>query len=145
MNRAVPGGGEACEPRAAPIRRSPQLGLLWGGVAATLVLLSPWAAELGTGLPACLLKTMLGIPCPACGTVRTAMALSHLDVPAAIALNPLATAALLVLILGGLLAGGMAVLGSEVRQPAHYPGWLRVFATALILANWGWLLAAGRV
>ena len=121
------------------------LGALWGAVAATLVLLSPWVAGWTRGLPPCVLKAMTGIPCPGCGTVRTAIALSHVDLSAAFALNPLAAVALLALVGGGLIAGVLAALGREIPRPTSYPTWVRLLAAGLILGNWAFILGAGRV
>ena len=45
-----------------------QLALLWGGVAAALVALSPLAARFAAYLPACPLKSLSGFPCPGCGS-----------------------------------------------------------------------------
>ncbi|MEO6325751.1 MAG: DUF2752 domain-containing protein [Thermoanaerobaculia bacterium] len=141
MSGVMPGTGA---PRAGA-RRQPQLGLLWGGVAASLVVLSPWAASWGTLLPPCALKSLFGVPCPACGTTRSAIALSRFDLPGAFSWNPLATAALMALVAGGLVAGVLAMRGREVPQPVRYPPWARGLAVALIAGNWLWLLAQGRV
>lgn len=48
--------------------------------------------------PTCLVRLALGIPCPACGLTRAALALAHLDLAAAQRFHPLAAALLVVTI-----------------------------------------------
>lgn len=120
-----------------------QLGLLWGGVAAVLMLLSPWAEALAATLPACPVKTLLGVPCPSCGAARSALALARLDLAAAVAASPLAAAGWLALVGGGILASLLALGGREVPEPRVLPRPIRLGAAAAILANWLYLLRAG--
>lgn len=125
-----------------------QLGLLWGGVAAALVALSPLAPRLAAGLsavlPVCPLKLLAGIPCAACGSTRAALALARLDVVAAFAVSPLAALAWCLLVAGGLAAGGAALAGRELPEP---PVWLaprvRWALIAALLANWAYLIWSG--
>ena len=121
-----------------------QLGLLWGAVAVALMLLATDAERLAQSLPGCTFKVVLGIPCPTCGVTRVALALAHLEVAAALRINPLATVLLLVLVLGGLIAGG-ATLGGH---PPKEPRWdlrpvERLGLVLVIVANWAYLVARG--
>ena len=123
------------------MRPGRQLGLLWGGTAAGLIALSPLAARLATGIPACPLLTVVGIPCPACGTTRAALALSSLDPLGALALNPLAAFAWLALVGGGLVAGVYALMGGEVREPRWFvSAGARIATVVVLLLNWGYVL-----
>lgn len=124
-----------------------QLGLFWGLVAVALVALSPLAPRVAAGLPACPLKVWVGWPCPGCGTTRAALALAELDPLAAFAISPLAAAGWTLLVVGGLVAGGMAAVGLETPAP---PGWtprrlaaFRFTAAAALAGNWLYLLATG--
>ena len=103
------------------------------GVAVAGIALSPLAAVVAGLLPPCLFRQWVGVPCPSCGATRAILALGRLDVAAAVAVNPLACAALVSLIAAGLVA----------------PWWLRfggslpVFTTAARRALlWGALAAA---
>ncbi len=94
----------------------------------------------------CAFKAFTGLPCPTCGSTRAAAHLARLDLAGALALNPLATAAAAALVAWGLLdlvlmARGRA-LGLEVSPPVARV--LRVAAVAALLANWAYLVAAGR-
>lgn len=120
-----------------------QLGLLWGGVAAALVALSPLAPRLAAAAPACPLKSLAGLPCPTCGTTRAALALADLDLAAAFTVSPLAALGWILLIAGGLIAGGLALLGIGVREPGHLPVWVRLTGLGLLLANWAYLMWSG--
>ncbi len=129
-----------------------QLGFFWGGAAAALlagwVVLGPAAGDVvgsaGAALPACGFKAVTGLPCAGCGTTRAIVALSRLDLGAALGWNPLATASVLFAFFGGLAAGLLALLGRGVREPARWPGWARLLAAGAIAANWVFLVAAGR-
>lgn len=126
-----------------------QLGLLWGSVALVLLgaaplVAGPAGAALGAALPPCAFKTLTGLPCAGCGTTRAVLALARLDVAGAFLLNPLATAAALFVLLGGLLAGLLALLGRGVREPARWPGWARLLAAGALAANWAFVALAGR-
>lgn len=128
-----------------------QLGLLWGSVAGTLVVLSPLAAQLAGRLPACPLKSLTGLPCPGCGTTRAALALGDLDPLAAFAVSPLAAAAWVLLIAGGLLAGGLALAGVEPpalsrwvdRWSGQWSLGARLAFLAALALNWLYLLYTG--
>lgn len=121
-----------------------QLGLLWGAVASALLLLSPLGARLAQALPGCPFKAITGWPCPGCGSTRSALALAHLDLGAALAVSPLATLAWVALIGGGLIAGGLALAGRPLREPrGSVPRWLRWAVMLGIAVNWAYLLAHG--
>lgn len=126
------------------MRPGRQLGFLWGGTAALLVLLSPFGSTLAGALPACPLKRFTGLPCPSCGATRTALALAHLDFAGAFDVSPLATLAWLGVIAGGLAAGLAAVAGYAVPDlPRRIPlGW-RLGAVAIVVVNWIYLIWHG--
>jgi hypothetical protein len=129
----------------APAGRLP-LGAILGGIAVF------GAAVVGVfhldRLPftVCYLKAFTGIPCPTCGSTRAVGCLAHGDLPGAFAMNPLATAALLALLPWAmadlaLLTRGRA-LGLSVSPGAGRV--LRLVVVVTILANWAYLIAAGR-
>ena len=94
----------------------------------------------------CAFKALTGLPCPTCGSTRAAAQLAHLDLAGGFAMNPLFVASAGVLAAWGiadllLMARGRA-LGVEVAPAIGRA--LRVAAVAAILANWGYLIAAGR-
>ena len=121
-----------------------QLGLLWGGVAAALVLLSPLAPELARGLPPCLLKAVTGLPCPTCGAARVTLALARFDIAGALLMNPLVTLAAVVVVGGGIWSGARALAGRSVWQPpANLSNASRVGMVLAVLANWAYLVWAG--
>ncbi len=121
-----------------------QFGFLWGGAALALILISPFGEFMTGALPACPMKTFVGLPCPGCGTTRAALALAHLDLVAAFELSPLAALAWTLFVAGGLLAGTFAALGRPVPQPpTRLPGWARVAVVTLVLVNWVYLITHG--
>lgn len=121
-----------------------QTGFLWGGAAIALIGGAPFAPLFASALPDCLVKSIVGLPCPGCGSTRAYIALGRLDLAAALHLNPLATIGIIGFVLGGLAAAALALLGRPLTEPARYPVWLRVTAAGLVAANWVWLLVDGR-
>lgn len=102
------------------------------------------AAGLGnllSGVSLCGVKILSGLPCPFCGGVRATAALAHGSLIEALAWNPAVT-----LLHAGMFASGVFLIFG--RTPAWLvPGRQRlVFLAALVilLANWIYLIAAGR-
>lgn len=121
-----------------------QLGLLWGLVAVLLVVMAPLAPRLVTALPICPVRAVFDLPCPSCGTSRAALALSRFDLPGSIAANPLAALAWVILVVGGLIAGMLALAGIPLREPRWRLSLRsRAALVAIVLANWLYLLGAG--
>ena len=94
----------------------------------------------------CYFKTLTGYPCPTCGTTRAFARLFWRDLPGALAMNPLATAGVLLLALWGvadlaLLPRGRA-LSLELSSSAGRLA--RLVAVALLVVNWAYLVVAGR-
>lgn len=121
-----------------------QLGLLWGLVALLLVAIAPVAPQFVTTLPACPLRTLIALPCPTCGAMRAALALSRFDLWGAVMANPLAALAWILLEAGGVVAGILALADVPVREP----NWQlsvrsRAVLVTILLANWLYLLGAG--
>lgn len=118
-----------------------QLGLLWGAVAVLLLGLAPLGEQLAAALPACPLKSWTGVPCLSCGTARSALALSHFDLPGAFAVSPLATVGWMVLVGGGLFAGLAALGGRGVPELPRRLSWpWRLAAVTAVVANWIYLI-----
>lgn len=130
---------------SAPEGRLP-LGAVFGG---TVLLGAALVGLLGLDrLPftVCYFKALSGFPCPTCGSTRTLGCLAHGDLFGAFAMNPLAAVGLLVLLPWAaadlvLLTRGRA-LELSVSPPLGRV--LRVVAVAAVLANWAYLVAAGR-
>jgi hypothetical protein len=94
----------------------------------------------------CLFRAVTGVPCLTCGATRALGDLVTGDVWGALAMNPLATLAAFALVPWGigdlaLMTRGRA-LALEVAPGAARV--LRVAAVAVVVANWAYLIAAGR-
>ncbi len=121
-----------------------QLGLLWGGLALALVLLSPLAPRFAGLAPACPLKTWTGLPCPSCGTTRAALALSRFEFGEAFVRLPMQSMAWTALLLGGLTAGWLALRGRPLPAlPRRLPKWAPWLVVAAVLANWTYSILTG--
>ncbi len=125
-----------------PSREARQLALLWGVAAAAAVALRPFWLALAPLLPACPMRAATGVPCPTCGTTRTAVALLSGDFPAALLANPLAA----VVAVGFVVGGALAVIWVCARGPApvlsqRISPALRAAIVAVLLANWAWVIA----
>ena len=121
-----------------------QLGLLWGGVATLMLLLSPFAERLAGALPHCPVQEAFGLPRLTCGATRAGLALARFDLIGAVRINPLASLAWVGLVAGGLIAGGLALVG----RPLSEPNWklslpTRCLLVAALVANWVYLVGAG--
>jgi len=116
------------------------LGLIWGAAALVAVLLAPFAGRWAPLLPGCLFRDLTGLPCPTCGTAHAVLALARLDLPGAIAFNPLATLGALVFLLGGTVVAAASVAGRPLPEPRLSGPAPRSAALLLLAANWAWLL-----
>ena len=125
---------------------TPPLGLVFGGIG----LLAAAAVGLlrldRLPLTLCVFKGLTGLPCPTCGSTRTLGRLFALDVAGAWSQNPLATLGAVAVAAWGLadlaLLPRRRALGLEIA-PRLGPA-LRWGALGLLLANWVYLIAAGR-
>jgi len=97
------------------------------------------------GMAFCYFKALTGYACMTCGTTRAFGHLSRFDLASAFAIQPLATAGVLTILLWGLAdglllpSGRRTLLTIEGRTPR------RLFLAGLALAalNWMYLLATG--
>jgi hypothetical protein len=71
-----------------------------------------WALRYQLPLPFCLLRTLTGVPCPACGCTRSLAAWAHFSASDAFRFNPLFCLACLALAGWGLLGLADVVLGT---------------------------------
>jgi len=117
-----------------------RLGLTWGAIALAAAVLAHLATPLVPLLPGCLFRELTGLPCPTCGTAHAAVALARLDVPHAIAFNPLATLGALVFLVGGVAAAVASLAGRPLTEPRLSGTALRAAALLAVASNWAWLL-----
>ncbi len=120
-----------------------RLGLLWGAAALALIAVSPLGRFLTPVLPGCLFKSLSGIPCPLCGTMRSALALARFDLLGALTHYPLPTLAWIGLIGGGLVAGVLALGHRPLPRLPRIPRWAMIAAAAAVVLNWIYSIATG--
>ncbi|MFT4540279.1 MAG: hypothetical protein ACI841_005038 [Planctomycetota bacterium] len=115
-----------------------------GPALATLSLLTkPDARGFGTheqlGLPACGLRALLEVPCPACGVTTSVVLATRGRVLESLANQPFGF--LLALTLVALFVAALRSLwtGADMRPLiAVRPGWQISVAGLLVLVSWGW-------
>ena len=103
----------------------------------------------GSLLPPCPFYALTGIWCAGCGSTRCLHALVHLDLPGAMAMNPLLVVSILPMLVLALHGAGLwpAKLGGLVRLLARPIPWMVVITGYWIARNLPWypfnLLAPG--
>lgn len=122
------------------------------GMQFALLLVAAWASLVacahalgqrhGVELSFCPFHRMTGYPCPTCGGTRATFALARGDVFGALTLNPLVTVG--VPVFAWWLAF-VAITGRAPRRLDTHSRRLWTVVGGLFLANWVYLLAAGRV
>ena len=127
-------------------RTGPPLGLIFGAIGLVAALAVGLLRLDRLPFTLCYLKVLTGLPCPTCGSTRALGRLVALDLQGALLMNPLTTLAAAGVVLWAaadlaLLARGQA-LGVEVGPRTGSA--LRIGAVVAVLANWAYLLAAGR-
>ncbi len=106
-------------------------------LALVVLVLARAQPEALTLLKPCRFLAWTGAPCPTCGTTHAAVALSHGRFADALAANPLATAAMM--LLGP--AAAASVLLRKVEIPPRARRILAWGGGLLVVLNWGYLLA----
>jgi len=124
----------------------PPLGAVFGGIGLAAAAAARLLRLDRLPLTLCVFKGLTGLPCPTCGSTRALARLFGLDFAGALAMNPFTT--LVAALLGAWAVADLALLprGQSLRVEAREPlGFaLRVAALLLFLANWVYLVAAGR-
>jgi hypothetical protein len=94
----------------------------------------------------CYFKALTGCPCPTCGTTRALGRLFALDVAGALAMNPLATVGVFVIGVWGLVDVVLTPWGRSlsVELSTGVGRVARAVGVLLLVANWFYLLTAGR-
>ena len=119
-----------------------QLAFIWAGLAIALLALRPVWPVAAPWLRPCLFHSLTGIPCPTCGGTRSVLALLDGRVAEAASLNPLVFAATLTFLVGGLIAPLWTLVGGTAPSlDRPLPLWLRIAVIAVVVVNWGWLIA----
>jgi Protein of unknown function (DUF2752) len=122
-------------------REERQLAMLWAAAAISVSVLRPVWIAVAPHLGSCTFRNLTGIPCPSCGTTRTALALLDFDIGAALAVNPLAAIVGVAFIIGG----GLALIWVVARGPIptfnlRWSRWWTAAVVAAILINWVYLI-----
>jgi hypothetical protein len=130
----------AAVPRAAP------LGAIFGGIGLVAAAVVGLLGLDRVPLTFCVFKGLSGLPCPTCGSTRAVARLFDLDLAGALAMNPFTTVVALVIAAWAvvdllLLPRGRALRVGLSRSVGRA---LRVAAFVAFVANWVYLLAAGR-
>jgi hypothetical protein len=125
---------------------APPLGAVFGGIALAAGA-AVWLLRLDRiPLTFCLFKAFTGLPCPTCGSTRALGRLFALDFAGALRMNPFTTVVAVVIagwaVADLVLLPGRRALGLEVSPRLGFA--LRVGALLLFVANWVYLVAAGR-
>jgi len=118
--------------------------VLWAVCAVGCLLLRPVWLSAAHVMPVCLWHQWTGIPCPGCGATRAIVHLLHGDASAGLAMNPLAALVAVSFVGAGLLAPLWVALGGRIPEvPSRTrPAWVAA-VSAVVVANWAWLVASG--
>jgi hypothetical protein len=110
----------------------------WAGAALALLAARPWArAAAALWGAACPLRHLTGVPCATCGSTRAVLALADGRWRDGLAANPLAAAAVVAFVAGGLLAPWWLAAARRVPVlPRLWPLPWRLALGGAFLGNW---------
>lgn len=94
----------------------------------------------------CIFKLLTGIPCPACGTVRSLQLLVHGDVVGSLLTNPLGLLLTLLVVAAAILVLRDARKDDDLLyrlMHRRWPSLALVVVVLLTLANWLWNISKG--
>jgi hypothetical protein len=116
----------------------------WCLAAGLTVLCSPVWGIVRSLVPGCTARALTGVPCPGCGATRALSSLLSGHPLEALSLNPLASAAVLAALAGGLIAPVWVRLARTVPVLiGPLPRKVRAAAAAALLLNWVYLVLRG--
>jgi hypothetical protein len=125
---------------------APPLGAIFGAIGLFAAALVGLLRLDRIPLPLCVFKGLTGLPCPTCGSTRALGRLFALDLAGAFAMNPFTT--LVAVRVAAWAVADLALLprrqALDLEVPRSLRFALRVAALVLFLANWVYLIAAGR-
>lgn len=119
-----------------------EFGIIYGGIT-VLALTALRTMPIAKYMPACVFKGVTGIPCPTCGATRSALFLSHGDLPASFGMNPLISAVLLgagFYFLYSTVAYFLKLPRVIVTLSAYEQRVARIGVIVIVVANWMYLL-----
>ncbi|MCX8035597.1 MAG: DUF2752 domain-containing protein [Candidatus Sumerlaeia bacterium] len=120
---------------------------IWGIAAAGFGIIAA-IAPLDALRFSCPLKQLTGWPCVTCGMTRAVLAWRRLDLAAAFGANPLVAALAVFAVFYAVYACTVALLNTRRLRISLTRRWepnaIRVLAVAALLANWIYLITAGR-
>lgn len=119
--------------------------LIYGGLG-IIILLAARFLPLYRITILCPLKTVAGIPCPACGSTRSFIHLAHLDFTGAFVMNPLISISMIlgaVFFLYSIASFFFRSLSLEVKFKEKEKTKLRIGVILALTLNWLYLIIAG--
>ena len=122
------------------------LGLILAAAGAGAKLMTVLAGAAGFGASLCFFKLTTGCPCMTCGATRALNHLLQRDIAGALAMNPLATLAILLLIPWAVADALLFLRGRalSVELSEALAVILRPLVVVAVFMNWGYLVAVGR-
>jgi len=121
-----------------------EFGIIYGSIA-LLALLAARLVPIASIVPSCAFKGLWGVPCPTCGSTRAVVHLSHGEIAAALAMNPVV--ALVIVFAVIFFFYSLIALMFDLRKigfimTEREKNTVRITAVLLLLAQWGWLIRA---
>jgi hypothetical protein len=123
-----------------------EFGIIYGTIAC-IAIIAVRFLPLERLAPACVFRSVVGLPCPTCGATRSLIELSHGEVARAFLMNPLFTVVLLMTLVY-FFANILAVLLQFRRVRILLSPFERSFVVGaicfLLLLNWAYLVSVMR-
>ena len=121
-----------------------EFGIIYGSIA-LLALLAARLVPIASIVPSCAFKGLWGVPCPTCGSTRAVVHLSHGEIAAALAMNPVVTLVFVLAVI--FFFYSLIALMFDLRKigfimTEREKNTVRITAVLLLLAQWGWLIRA---
>jgi len=140
------GAGGSGPVRVSAVSGAAPLGAIFGGIGVLAAVVVGLLGLDRLALTFCVFKGLTGLPCPTCGSTRAVARLFGFDLAGALAMNPFTTVVAVVIAAWALVDLLLIPRGRALRVGVSptLARLLRIAAFVAFLANWIYLLLAGR-